>query len=135
MCSMPSRRKPKRQANTTSPLANNATKQRNGRTASGKAKQNPQVLRGSDNVFEDLGFGAEEAANLKVRADLMLDLRRYILKRGWTQEEAATFFSETQPRISNLLKGEISRFSIDKLINLLARAGLEVHVETKLKAA
>jgi len=84
-------------------------------------------------VFEDLGFAAEEAANLKVRADLMLDLRRYIHERGWTQEEAATFFGETQPRISNLLKGEISRFSIDKLINLLARAGLEVHIETKQK--
>jgi predicted XRE-type DNA-binding protein len=92
-------------------------------------------MRGSDNVFEDLGFAVEEAANLKVRADLMLDLRRYIQERGWTQEEAATFFGETQPRISNLLKGEISRFSIDKLINLLARAGLEVHVATKLKVA
>ncbi|MBI3245652.1 MAG: XRE family transcriptional regulator [Deltaproteobacteria bacterium] len=64
-----------------------------------------------------------------------LDLRRYIQGQGWTQAEAATFFAETQPRISNLLKGEISRFSIDKLINLLARAGLVVHVETKLKAA
>jgi len=104
-------------------------------TGSSKPRQNVQVLRGSENVFEDLGFAAEEAANLKVRADLMLDLRRYIRERGWTQEEAATFFGETQPRISNLLKGEISRFSIDKLINLLARAGLEVHVETKLKAA
>ena len=92
-------------------------------------------MRGSDNVFEDLGFAAEEAANLKVRADLLLDLRRYIHERGWTQAEAATFLGETQPRISNLLKGEISRFSIDKLINLLARAGLEVQVETKLKAA
>jgi len=120
-----------------SPLANNATKRRNVRTGSSKAKQSshPQILRGSENVFEDLGFEAEEAANLKVRADLMLDLRRYIQKRGWTQGEAATFFAETQPRISNLLKGEISRFSIDKLINLLARAGLEVRVETKLKAA
>ena len=132
---MPSRRKPKRPASTISPLANNATKQRNVRTASTKSRQNVQVLRSSENVFEDLGFEAEEAANLKVRADLMLDLRRYIQERGWTQAEAATFFGETQPRISNLLKGEISRFSIDKLINLLARAGLEVHVETKRKAA
>jgi predicted XRE-type DNA-binding protein len=104
-------------------------------TGSNKQRQNVQVLRGSDNVFADLGFAAEEAANLKVRADLMLDLRRYIHERGWTQAEAAMFFGETQPRISNLLKGEISRFSIDKLINLLARAGLEVRVETKLKAA
>ena len=42
---------------------------------------------------------------------------------------------ETQPRISNLLKGEIARFSIDKLINMLARAGMTVSVETKLRAA
>jgi predicted XRE-type DNA-binding protein len=116
-------------------LASNATKQRNRPTDSNKQRQSVQILRGRENVFEDLGFEAEEAVNLKVRADLMLDLRRYIQERGWTQEEAATFFGETQPRISNLLKGEISRFSVDKLINLLARAGLEVHVETKRKAA
>ena len=134
MCSMPSRRKPKRSASTISPLASNATEQRNVHPGSSKPKS-IQVLRGRENVFEDLGFEAEEAANLKVRTDLMLDLRRYIQERGWTQAEAATFFGETQPRISNLLKGEVSRFSIDKLINLLARAGLEVRVETKLKAA
>jgi predicted XRE-type DNA-binding protein len=135
MCSMPFGRKRKKQPSTISPLASNATKKHNARTGSNKQRQSLQVIRGSENVFEDLGFEAEEAANLKVRADLMLDLRRYIYERGWTQAEAATFFGETQPRISNLLKGEISRFSIDKLINLLARAGLEVHVETKLKAA
>lgn len=90
-----------------------------------------QVTQGSNNVFEDLGFEAEEAANLKIRADLLLDLRQYIMARGWTQAEAADFFGETQPRISNLLKGEISRFSIDKLINMLARAGVQVRLKTK----
>ena len=93
------------------------------------------VTQGQDNVFEDLGFDAEEATNLKIRADLMLDLRQYIQDRGWTQAEAAAFFGETQPRISNLMKGEISRFSIDKLINMLARAGLRVRVEIEAKAA
>jgi predicted XRE-type DNA-binding protein len=94
-----------------------------------------KFIEGSDNVFEDLGFDREEAANLKIRADLMIDLREYIRARGWTQAEAADFFGETQPRISNLLKGEISRFSIDKLINMLARAGLRVRLETKPGAA
>ena len=93
------------------------------------------VTHGQDNVFVDLGFDAEEAANLKIRADLMLDLRQYIQDRGWTQAEAAVFFGETQPRISNLMKGEISRFSIDKLINMLARAGLRVRFEIEAKAA
>jgi hypothetical protein len=55
-------------------------------------KEHPAFTRGSDNVFEDLGFEAEEAANLKIRADLMLDLRQYILARGWTQAKAADFF-------------------------------------------
>ena len=93
------------------------------------------VTRGRDNVFADLGFDAEEAANLKIRADLMLDLRQYIQDRGWTQAEAAAFFGETQPRISNVMKGEISRFSIDKLVNMLARAGLRVRFEIEAKAA
>ncbi|NEO40207.1 MAG: XRE family transcriptional regulator [Moorea sp. SIOASIH] len=87
------------------------------------------VLLGDDNVFKDLGFEAEEAMNLKVRADLMLDLRSYIQERGWTQNEAAEFLGETQPRISNLMNGEISRFSVDKLINLLGKVGMEVKVE------
>jgi predicted XRE-type DNA-binding protein len=99
-----------------------------------KAREN-RVTRGSDNVFEDLGFDRDEAANLKIRADLLLDVRHYIQARGWTQAQAAAFFGETQPRISNLLKGEISRFSIDKLINMLARAGIKVRVATEPQAA
>ena len=50
-----------------------------------------EVTRGNDNVFEDIGFEREEAASLKVRADLILDLRKYIETRGWTQCRAAAF--------------------------------------------
>jgi predicted XRE-type DNA-binding protein len=93
------------------------------------------IIRGSDNVFKDVGFDAAQAANLKIRADLMIDLREHIRARGWTQGQAAAFFGETQPRISNLLKGEISRFSIDKLVNMLARAGVRIRLETDQRAA
>ena len=94
-----------------------------------------EITKGRDNVFEDVGFEKEEAANLKIRADLMLDLRQWIKEKGWTQAEAATFFGETQPRISNLMGGEVGRFSVDKLINMLVRAGMEVRVEVTRKAA
>ena len=94
-----------------------------------------KAIQGSDNVFEDLGFGREEAANLKIRADLMLDLRRFIEQQGWTQNQAAEFFGETQPRISNLMSGDIDRFSVDKLVNMLSRAGTEIRVEVVTKAA
>ena len=50
-----------------------------------------EVTQGSDNVFEDIGFEREEAASLKVRADLILDLRKYIETKGWTQYQAAAF--------------------------------------------
>jgi predicted XRE-type DNA-binding protein len=93
------------------------------------------ITQGSKNIFEDLGFEKAEAANLKIRADLMLALKEYIQLKGWTQEQAAEFFQETQPRISNLINGEINRFSVDKLINMLARAGMEVKVEVSLFAA
>ncbi len=95
----------------------------------------PVVTMGSQNVFEDLGFEAEEATNLKIRADLMLDLKRFIESQQWTQVEAARFFGETQPRISNLLKGDIDRFSIDKLVQMLVKAGMDVKISVSQKAA
>lgn len=93
------------------------------------------VTQGSQNVFADLGFDAEESQNLKIRADLMLSLRSFIQSQGWTQQKAAQFFGETQPRISDLMTGDIERFSIDKLVKMLSRAGLEVRVEVGAKAA
>jgi predicted XRE-type DNA-binding protein len=82
--------------------------------------------KGSDNVFKDLGFGDEEAGNLKIRADLMITLQKFIKSQNWTQSEAAIFFGETQPRISNLMNGDIDRFAIDKLVQMLSQAGMKV---------
>jgi predicted XRE-type DNA-binding protein len=87
-----------------------------------------KIVKESSNIFEDLGFGKEEATNLKIRADLMLDLRKFILSKNWTQTEAAIFFGETQPRISNLMNGDIERFAIDKLVQMLSQAGMNVLV-------
>ena len=86
------------------------------------------VIKGSSNIFEDLGFDRQEATNLKIRADLMLDLTKFIQDRNWTQTEAAEFFGETQPRISNLINGDIDRFGIDKLVQMLSCAGMNVRV-------
>ena len=135
MYSTRSKRKRKRRPSTTSRLAGNITKRPSAIARRGNKASEMQVTHGNDNVFKDVGFAAEEAANLKVRADLLIDIRQYIQARGWTQAEAAAFFGETQPRISNLLKGEILRFSIDKLINMLARAGIRVRLETEPQAA
>jgi predicted XRE-type DNA-binding protein len=94
-----------------------------------------RMTQGSDNIFRDLEFDEEESINLKIRADLMLDLRQYIESQGWTQAEAARYFGETQPRISNLMSGDIERFGIDKLVQMLSRAGMDIQVKVNPKAA
>ena len=74
---------------------------------------NSKFHRGSDNVFADLGFSPQEAANLRLRSQLMTSLRKLIAKSEMTQEDAARRFRVSQPRISDLMRGKLSRFSLD----------------------
>lgn len=85
-----------------------------------------QFHESSGNVFEDVGFGAGEAAHLQIRADLMIAVRKVIASRKLTQVEAAKVFGVTQPRLSNLVSGRIELFSIDTLVDMLATAGVRV---------
>ncbi|ANB18789.1 helix-turn-helix domain-containing protein [Dokdonella koreensis] len=80
-------------------------------------------------VWDALAESAEEAANLKVRAELMRKIADLIQGSGWTQMEAALRCRVTQPRINDLLRGRISRFSLDALVNIAAALGQQVHVE------
>lgn len=68
---------------------------------------------------------------MKVRADLMIAIRGAI--DGWnvTQVQAAKKLALTQPRMNDLLRGRINKFSLDMLINLATRAGLSVRVEVR----
>ena len=75
------------------------------------------------NVFDALEDDPAIAENLKIRAQLMNALTQYIEKQGLTQVEAADLFEVNQPRISDLVRGKIDRFTIDMLVNMLARAG------------
>jgi len=87
-----------------------------------------RIRRSSKNVFRDLGFGEEEAENLKIRADLMIELTSLIEAQGLTQEAAAKLLGVTQPRISDLMRGKIDHFSVDSLIEMLGHAGASVSV-------
>ena len=90
-----------------------------------------RIRRSSGNVFRDLGFEPEEAENLKVRADLMIELSKLIKARKLTQVRAAKLLGVTQPRVSDLVRGKIDRFSVDSLIEMLGRAGVRVEITTK----
>ena len=91
-------------------------------------------IRGSANVFVDLGFDKIEAENLKMRSDLMIRIVQFHRKSGMTQAAAARALGLTQPRLNALLKGKIGQFSLDALVNIAARAGLNVRLVVK-KAA
>ena len=81
------------------------------------------------NVWDAISNTPEEAANLRLRSELMDKITALIEKNGWNQVEAAKRCSVTQPRINELLKGRISRFSLDALVNIAAHLGQRVHVE------
>lgn len=84
-------------------------------------------------VFYDL-FPAEQAANLLIRAQLLDELIKVLQVRFSTQTEAAAALDVTQARISDLYRGKIQRFTVDMLINLLARVGQSVEVRMKAAA-
>jgi len=80
-------------------------------------------------VWDALADTAEEAANLKVRAELMRKIAALVQDSGWTQAAAAEHCGITQPRINDLLRGRISRFSLDALVNIAFALGQQVHIE------
>ena len=79
------------------------------------------------NVFDAIEDDPVLAENMRLRTELMVKLRNYIEQEGITQEQAARRMGVTQPRISDLVRGKIDRFTIDTLINMLSHAG--IHVE------
>ena len=83
-------------------------------------------------VWDAIADTPEEAANLRVRSELMDKLTALVEKNGWTQVEAAQRCGVTQPRISDLLRGRISRFSLDALVNIATALGCRVHVELEI---
>lgn len=89
------------------------------------------ITKGSGNVFADLGFSPSESRNLLLRSRMVTALRKFIEKEGLTQADAAKRLKVSQPRISDLTRGKISRFSLDTLVNMLTDAGLEVDFRIK----
>ena len=78
------------------------------------------------NVFDAIAESPEEALNMKLRASLIHEIRNKVTDSGWTQSETAQQLGITQPRVSDLLRGKLSKFSLDALVNMLARLGSDV---------
>ena len=80
------------------------------------------------NVFDALADTPQEAANLLARAELARALSALVAANGWTHAEAARRCGVTQPRMNDPLRGRISRFSLDALVNMAVGCGQRVRV-------
>lgn len=85
-------------------------------------------------VWDAIEDTPEAAASMRVRADLMIAVQRYVEVSGETQSQAAKHLGITQPRLNDLLRGRIEKFSVDALVNMLARVGRQVTVKVKRAA-
>lgn len=80
-------------------------------------------------VFFDL-FEHAKAERLSIQTGLALTLEREIKARKLTQAAAARALGIAQPRVNDLLRRRLERFSIDALIKYLSRLGVQVRIET-----
>jgi predicted XRE-type DNA-binding protein len=90
-----------------------------------------KTIDGSDNVFRDLGFPEAEAQNLKLRSALMIQIEKHVARLKLSQVQAAQYVGLTQPRLNDLLRGRIEKFSLDALVNVASRLGFDVQVKLK----
>jgi predicted XRE-type DNA-binding protein len=82
-----------------------------------------------DNVWDAIEPSKAGAANMKTRADLMIAIHKTVLGWNTTQATAAKRLGLTRSRLNDLLKGRISKFSLDALINHATHAGLDVKMK------
>lgn len=80
-------------------------------------------MKSFSNAFELLTDDIKEVENYTMRSNMMNAIVDLIELKGWTQIEAAEYLGVSQPRISNLKNGRISKFSVDMLMGMLAKLG------------
>lgn len=79
-----------------------------------------------DNIFDAITDDPLEAADLQFRADLMLVLREMVTSNGWSQAQTGEKLGIPQPRVSDLMRGKVDKFSSDKLISYLFAFGFQI---------
>ena len=85
-------------------------------------------------VWDAIEDSPQQAASMKARSALMIELQEHIKAGGLTQIQAAGLFGVTQPRVSDLMRGKIELFSLETLVDMVASAGMKVEVRL-IKAA
>ena len=94
-----------------------------------KSKTPVQQMESSTSGRDASADTPEQAANLRARAELMRQIIAIVKDSNRTQTQAARRCGVTQPRLNDLLRSRVSRFSLDVLVNVAAAVGREVHFD------
>ena len=82
-----------------------------------------------EDVFDALADTPAEAANMKARSELLSGIRVRVTSWELTQEKAAVRLGVTRPRLNDLMRGKLDKFSLDALVNLATAAGFTLHIQ------
>ena len=88
-----------------------------------------EVHRGSSNVFADLGLA--DADKLKIKTGLVIEIRKAMKNLGLTQQEAAKRMGVTQPKVSDMMRGDFTNLSERKLMDCLTRLGYDIEIKVR----
>lgn len=86
-----------------------------------------EVQRSSGNVFADLGL--PDADKLKIKSGLVIEIRKAMRQQELTQQEAAKRMGITQPKVSDMMRGDFSNLSERKLMDCLNRLGYDIEIK------
>ncbi len=79
-------------------------------------------------VWDAIEDDKVNAANLKLRSELMMKISEYVEQSGLTQSQAAKYLGTTQPRLNDVLKGKIEKCTVDRLVNMLTAVGYKINL-------
>ena len=85
-----------------------------------------EILQGSGNVFADLGL--PDADKLRIKSGLVIEIRKAMRSLGLTQQAAAKRMGITQPKVSDMMRGDFSNLSERKLMDCLNRLGYDIEI-------
>ncbi|ENH6197743.1 helix-turn-helix domain-containing protein [Yersinia rochesterensis] len=86
------------------------------------------MLRSVSNPFELFAKDSVELNMLSLKSKLLIIIAEMIRNEGWSQSSAAEKLGVSQPRVSNLMNGQVSKFAIDTLLEMLCRIGFVIDV-------
>ncbi len=92
---------------------------------------NTEITESCGDIFQDLGFSPSESGKLNIKYHLMSKIEAYIIDKNLTQEQAARMMGVNRPRISDVVRGKIDKFTIDALVDMLTKVGCHIDIHVK----